>query len=165
MANRDDLSIVAIVAIFGIVVVVIYLTWKSSQTVSSTPQSLKSAVDSAVEVTEHSNPEKHDYTFSEKLQITSPRAGSFSIMRTSVPMMGKLHKVTVRPTDADADDYFKLSAGGRKLIDVLYTYAASAASHEFEENESLRKGEVLTLEYYNAGTTSKNVDVTFHMII
>lgn len=110
--------------------------------------------------------EKHDYTFSDRLVITSPSAGFISKKKTIVPIDGELHKIVVRPDSVDDGDYFKVSAGSRKLIDKIYVYATTAASNELEEDESLKKGDVLTLEYVNNGsTTPKNIDITYHLII
>lgn len=112
---------------------------------------------------------KSDFTWSEKLEIASPTAGSFSTKRIEVPMNGELKRVTVRPSDADEDDYFQLLYGGRVLIDKIYAYSATAASKTFfpdsERGIPITKGGTLTFKYFNADVSSKDVDITFHMLV
>jgi hypothetical protein len=138
-------------------VMLLYKTYKTLQRIAK-----------AVEPSPKPKP-KYDFTWSEKLEITSPKANTFSTKKVEVPMTGELKKVTVRPSTADEDDYFQLLHGGRVLIDKIYTYGATSASHTFlpekEEGIPIAKGETLSLRYFNAGSSSKNVDITFHIII
>ena len=106
---------------------------------------------------------KHDYTFSYRQTITSPTATSASKANVPVPVGGELLGITIYASNADSGDFISIAHGGRILIGKVYIYREADIEKDLKMPESLKKGDNLAVECYNAGTTAKNLDWTFHM--
>lgn len=106
---------------------------------------------------------KHDYTFAYRQTITSPTATSVSKANIPVPVGGELLGITVYTSNVDSGDFVSIAHGGRILIGKVYVYREADIEKDLLEPEALKMNHILSVEYYNAGTTSKNVDWTFHM--
>ena len=108
----------------------------------------------------HPPAEKEYAMDSLRLTLTSPRAGSSLSHTLQVPVDGRLAGITVFVDTPDGGDRISLTLRDRAIIDRLHVDLGNRTSYEKRLDERIRKGDLLTLSYFSAGTTSKNVTWT-----
>ncbi len=97
---------------------------------------------------------------SRRLTLTSPKAGASFRSSFNPPQGGKLAGLHVFVDTPDSGDYVSLTLQDRVVVDQLLVDLAQRTSYEKKFDEPAQRGDLVTLTYFSAGSTSKKVTWT-----
>lgn len=96
----------------------------------------------------------------QRIAITSPKAGSSRAASVQMPVKGRLKGIEVFVDTPDSGDRISVTLKDKVLVDRLFVDLASNASYEKRFDEDVDAGDILTLSYFSNGTTSKTASWT-----
>ena len=97
---------------------------------------------------------------SRRLTLTTPPAGTRYRSSMNLPEGGRLGGLEVFVDTPDTGDYVSLTLQDRLVVDKLLVDLAPRTSYEKKFLEPAQRGDLLTLTYFSAGSSSKNATWT-----
>lgn len=97
---------------------------------------------------------------SQRMTLTSPRAGSSASQNVQIPVRGRLAGITIFIDTPDSGDRASLTLRDRVIIDRLHLDLGNRTSYEKKLDEPINPGDLLTLLYMSMGTSNKMITWT-----
>ncbi len=97
---------------------------------------------------------------SRRLTLTTPPAGTQHTSSMNLPEGGRLGGLEVFVDTPDTGDYISLTLQDRLVVDKLLVDLAPRTSYEKKFLEPAERGDLLTLTYFSAGSSTKNATWT-----
>ncbi len=97
---------------------------------------------------------------SQRLKITSPKPGSGAGHSVHMPVQGRLKGIEVFVDTPGPGDTITVRLDSRTVIDRWFVDLAATTSYEKDLDEPVMPGDILSLYYLSADSTSKTVTWT-----
>ncbi len=97
---------------------------------------------------------------SQRLVMTSPKAGSTRSQSVQMPFPGRLKGLELFVDSPDSGDRVSVTLKDKTLVDRWFVDLAPRTSYEKDFDEPVRAGDILALFYFNADGTSKTATWT-----
>lgn len=97
---------------------------------------------------------------SQRLVMTSPKAGSTRSQSVQMPLPGRLKGLEVFVDTPDTGDRISVTLKDKTLVDRWFVDLAPRTSYEKDFDEPVEAGDILALFYFNSDSTSKTATWT-----